>query len=352
MPEPEPAAGLGQHAGGACLVHRRDQVRHAAAQHDAQITDREIRAEQGRGPQHLAHRPVHEAEAVRYGRRQGAWRGTARELGGSGLGDRQTGTPRQRGDKLGDVERVARRPVGQPQQVAAGLAAGQGRHEVGHRRLGQPGELEPGGVARRSPQRHQVIPLGHRAHRPDQQQRHLPRRPRQPSPQGDAGLVGPLQVVDDQDGRPHRALLGDERQQLLRQHRRHVRAAIGGVLTAQEPDDRGPPRVHRGFADPQPVQERQQGQRLAQFVAGAPEHLAAGLWRLRHGRPHQRRLADARLAFDEDRTAAPSGQFLYQPGQQRHLAIAADQRTSRGHRVHAANFTTRPFTEQAVSFGH
>jgi hypothetical protein len=152
-----------------------------------------------------------------------------------------------------------------------------GRHQVGHRRLGEPGELEPGGIVRRSPQRQQVIPLRHRAHHPDQQQRHLPRRPRQPPPQGDAGLVGPLQVVDDQDGRPHRALLGDQRQQLLRQHRRHVRAAVGGDLAAQEPDDRVPPGIGGGLADPQPVEERQQRQRLAQLVAGAPEHLAAGL---------------------------------------------------------------------------
>ena len=37
---------------------------------------------------------------------------------------------------------------------------------------------------------------------------------------------------------------------------------------------------------------------------------------------------------------------------QRNLGIAADQGTSRCHPLHAANFTTRTFTEQAVSFGH
>src|SRR5258708_18825127 len=44
----------------------------------------------------------------------------------------------------------------------------------------------------------------------------------------------PLQVVDDQDGRPRRALLGHQGQQLLGEHGRHVRAAVGGDLTAQE----------------------------------------------------------------------------------------------------------------------
>ena len=117
MPEPQAGAGLGQHAGGARLVHRRDQVRHAAAQHDRQVMTGEIHAEQGRRPQHLAHRPGHEAEPVRDRRRQRARRGAARQLGGSRLGDGQAGAAGQRGDQLGDVERVACRPVGQPQQA-------------------------------------------------------------------------------------------------------------------------------------------------------------------------------------------------------------------------------------------
>ena len=81
MPEPEAVPGLGQHAGRARLVHRRDQVRHAAAQHDRQVGDREIHAEQGRRPQHLPHRPGGEAEAIRDGRGQRIRRGTAGQLG-------------------------------------------------------------------------------------------------------------------------------------------------------------------------------------------------------------------------------------------------------------------------------
>ena len=109
----------------------------------------------------------------------------------------------------------------------------------------------------------------------------------------------------------------------------HVRAAVGGLLAAQQPDDRVAPGIRGKLAYPQPVEERQQRQRLAQLVAGTPEHLAVGLRRPSHRRPHQRRLADAQLALDDHRTAAPSSRLSYQPGQKRHLAIAADQRTGR-----------------------
>ena len=163
MPESEAIAGLRQHADGTRLVHGRDQVRHPAAKHRGQIRDREVHAEQGRGPQHLAHRPGHEVEAVRDGRRQGARRGTARQLGGPCLGDGQAGTAGQRGDELGDVQGVARRPVSEPQQVIAGPAARQGRNQVGHRVLGELGELDPARSAYHSPQRGQVIALRGRA---------------------------------------------------------------------------------------------------------------------------------------------------------------------------------------------
>jgi hypothetical protein len=124
MPEPQAATGFGQHADGTCLADHRDQVRHAAPKHDGQIRDREFRAEQGRRPQDLAHRSGHEPEAVRYGRRQ--------ELGTEPLVSAAAPTSvsvkpelRASGDGLGDVERVACRPVGESQQVAVEPAARQ-----------------------------------------------------------------------------------------------------------------------------------------------------------------------------------------------------------------------------------
>ena len=213
-------------------------------------------------------------------------------------------------------------------------------HQLSHCRLGEPGELQPGRIARYTAQRQHVVPLRHRARDPDKQQRHLLHRSRQPAPQDNAGLIGPLQVVDDQDGRPDRALLGDQSQQLLRQYGGYVRAAVDADLAAQDLDDRLPPGIGRRFSHPQSVEKRQQRQRLAQLVTGTPEHLAASFWRLRHGRPYQCGLANARLTLDEDRTASPPRHVSYQPSQQRHLAVAADQCTGRGHRLHGGNCTT------------
>ena len=99
-----------------------------------------------------------------------------------GAGDGQPGAARERGDQFCDIQRVARGPAGQLQQVVAGFAAGQGRYQLGHRLIGEPGELEPGPLPRRTPQCQQVFALRHRAHHPGQQERHLVHRPCQPRP--------------------------------------------------------------------------------------------------------------------------------------------------------------------------
>ena len=237
----------------------------------------------------------------------------------------------------------SRRPSGRP--------PAEGRHQLGHCRLGERGELDPDRVRGYPPQGQQVATLRHRAHRADQQQRLMLCRLGQPSPQGDTGLVGPLQVVDDQDGGPDRALLGHQGQQLLRQHRGHIRAAVSADLAAQQPDDRAAPGICRRFAHLQPVEERQQRQGLAKFVTGPPEHLVASLRRFGQCRSHQSGLADARLAFDQHRAArAPARHVSYQPRQQCHLAVTSDERTNRVHRVHGANCTTSIFIEQACIF--
>ena len=68
MPEPKTTVRFSQNASGTCLINRREQARHGAAEHEHQISDGEVSAEQSRRLQHVAHWPGHEAEAVRYRR--------------------------------------------------------------------------------------------------------------------------------------------------------------------------------------------------------------------------------------------------------------------------------------------
>ena len=63
-------------------------------------------------------------------------------------------------------------------------------------------------------------------------------------------------VVNDQDGRASGTLLGGKCQQLLREHRRHVRM-VSGDFAVQEPDDRVLPGICRVLAYAQRVEERQ-----------------------------------------------------------------------------------------------
>ena len=135
MPEPETLAGFGQHTGRERLVKNPDQIRDAAAQDDRQIRDREVHAQQGRRPQDLTHRPRNKAKAIRYGRRERAWRGTGRERSCPRVSDGHPGAAPQRGHQLGDVERIARRVGGEPQELAVGRAAGEGGDQL--RRRGQ-----------------------------------------------------------------------------------------------------------------------------------------------------------------------------------------------------------------------
>ena len=342
VPEPQAGTRLGQHPGGAGLVEGRYQVRHATVQHDREVRHGEVDAKQGCRSQHLAHGCGDEAQAVRDRRRQRSWRGTVFQHRGPGSGHRHARTAGQRVDQFDDVERVARRAVGQPQQPVIRFAADTAGDQFGHRRPVEAGEPQPRGAARHPAQRKQVVPLRHRPHHPDQQQRRLLYRPRQPPPQGDARLVGPLQIVHHQHRRLNGALLGDQRQQLLRQRRRHIRAPVSGCLAPQQPQNHAPPGIRRGVAYPQGFEQRQQRQGLAQFVPGAPEHLTTRPGH-RQGRAHQRGLADARLALDQYRPASPGSHFRHELDKHRDLSVAADQRTARGDVGHGVYCTAHGY---------
>jgi len=57
------------------------------------------------------------------------------------------------------------------------------------------------------------------------------------------------------------------------------------------------------------VQQGKKRKRLAEFLAGAPQNLAAQTGRVCLRRAHQLRFADAGLTLDQNRTPAPSSQF-------------------------------------------
>src|SRR5207244_3203982 len=90
--------------------------------------------------------------------------------------------------------------------------------------------------------------------------------------------------------------------------------------------------------------------RLTELIARAPEHLAAGVRRLRQRGTCQRGLADARLALDQYAAALSPGHLADEAAQDRHLAVPADQCNGLGYGGHGANFTTSKMREQAAHF--
>ena len=233
VPEGQAIAGFDQHASRAGLVHRRDQLDHAPAEHGGQVRHREVDAEQGGGAEHLAHPAGHEAEPV-----------------GDGLGQR---VRRRVAGQLGDPASVMVRPAlrvsasissvtysGLPAAPSAssssspaGLPPASAVDQVGHRRPVRPSSCSAGGQFGGVPEREQVLALGYRPHHADQQQRPVPGRPGQPLPQADAGLIRPLEVIDDQNGGLGGTQFVDQGEQLFGQRGGHVLATPGaGVRRA------------------------------------------------------------------------------------------------------------------------
>ena len=99
------------------------------------------------------------------------------------------------------------------------------------------------------PESQQVFPLRHRAHHADQQERKVGGRAGEALPECDAGLVGPLEVIHDQDHRDGGGQLADQRKQLLSERRGHVLATAGRDLATQQGDDGFLPRITGRLTD-------------------------------------------------------------------------------------------------------
>ena len=121
-----------------------------------------------------------------------------------------------------------------------------------------------------------------------------------------------------------------------------------GLAADEEPDDRLTPRIRRRLTHAQAVQQRLQRQRLARLVTGAPEHLTAEISGLCQRHPHQRGLADSRLALDQYRTAPSRGRpFTRPPGSAR-----SPSRPIRTSGDVAANSTSCLVKASASGIGH
>jgi len=126
-----------------------------------------------------------------------------------------------------------------------------------------------------------------------------------------------LQVFDDKLHGPGGGLVDAQGDELLSEHGGNVGAAEGGDLTAQQARDGGSARVRRRAANPQRVEERQQRELLAEFVARAPELLEASLLSVprllgggRECAANEGGLANARLTLNEHRVATAPGKII------------------------------------------
>ncbi len=88
-------------------------------------------------------------------------------------------------------------------------------------------------------------------------------------------MIGPLEIVHDQT-------IGTAAHNSFTSASNCSASAVGtsslapgSDLAPQQRDDGFLSRIVRWLTDPQPVQDGKQWQRLAEFVTGAPEHLAA-----------------------------------------------------------------------------
>ncbi len=174
MPESEVAARLGQDAGGTRLVESMNQIGDPASKDGRQVRHGEVHAEQRRCLQDLAHLARDEAQAVGNGRRQGVWCGGARQLGRASVVDCEAAVTLKRRDQFRNVQRIASRAVGQPQQLVVGQTARQGRDQRCYRAFGQSAEPEVNHFRVGALERTQVIAPRHRPHRGDEHQRNLP----------------------------------------------------------------------------------------------------------------------------------------------------------------------------------
>ena len=204
--------------------------------------------------------------------------------------------------ELPDEERVAAgTPVQPRRQLRVGRLPGDRGDDRRHAGRVEPGQRQHGAAVGRRP-RQLGVPVG-----AEQQHPGVPQVGGGELDQPQRRLVGPLQVVDDQDQRAARGQPGERRHDRLgqpeprisrrhRRGRRRCRGPLDQVGGRPQLGARSPGRPQQ--LDPRPVRRHRRpvpadrGQHQRPALAGLPGQLA-----------EQRALADARLAGDEHQPA-------------------------------------------------
>ena len=343
VPEAQPHAGLGQHAGPDGLLDRRGELAGRPPGEQGELGDGEVGAHQARRAQHPERRPGQEVQPVgdrRDQRERHAAVGVgAGELHRAGLGPHPP-LPDERVDHLPDVQGVPGRPGDRPAQGRTDtVRAEQAADQLGHRSVRERAQLDELGAGGEHavPEPDQLGPARHRPARGDEQQRELRGHPGEPLPDQQARLVRPVQVVDDEH-HGLRAQLVDQGEQPLG-HGGHQVGGAGTDRAVAEAGEDPPPRgvLGRG-ADLQAVEQHPQREPPVQLGGGTAEHPAAE--RFRRGEPgvEQCGLADPRLALHPRRPAVAGGDRPDQRAQPAQLGVPPDNCAD----AHTSRLRTRP----------
>jgi hypothetical protein len=218
VPEPQPRPGGVHGTSGYGFLDHAGQLRHRPAGADRQLVEVEVVAQQRGDPQHACGVGGREPQPAPDGHRERLRHGAGLpvELGDS-IGHVDEPVPEQSADQLLDIQRVPACPG----QFAAQQRPRPGVQDACGDRVylcvaewTELHHLSPP-VENQVPQPSHGGPVGHRPAGADQQQRNLVDRAGKPVPQQQARLVGPVQVVGNQNDGSVRALPVHQFQQAL-----------------------------------------------------------------------------------------------------------------------------------------
>ena len=354
MPEGECAAGLGEYPRGDGLADHRQQGVAGPPGNRGQVVYRERRPEQRRDAQrgHGVGGQEVQPGLDRRGQAHGYPVDRAEQFGDVPA-DRDPAVAGQRGDQFGGVQRVTGRLGDGGAQRGPGPAAGDPFDQAGHVAGGQrtdrydgrapadqaaPEPFHPPGAV--------GGPAGRRSGGADQQQRDLADGEAEPVPGEQAGLVGPVQVVEREQYRRPGGHLVDVAEQLLDRHGHRVGAAVrggdggsvgapAGAVAVDRPRPRSSAPMCAASSSPNASSRARSGSRCPSSSPTARNGTATGRPGPGDRGLQQRGLADAGFAFEPDDPAAAVGERGHGGADGGELVVPPDRWRSTRRRRHA-----------------